>query len=92
MNGARREVSEYQREIQELRAQLNAQQSNGPPRQPGLFDQHATSQTNGTSQQAGFPTYASGSSLGAEQARTLPPLVNGSVAPMQGIQYTEERR
>jgi hypothetical protein len=83
--------------MEDLRAQLNQQQqSNGQSRPQPIFDNHPIagqpSQTNGQSQGPMFPSYASGSAMSQDQARTLPPLINGSAAPMQGVQYTEERR
>ncbi|KAH8692044.1 putative HLH transcription factor [Talaromyces proteolyticus] len=86
---SRRETNDLQREVQELRAQLGGQQVNGQSR---LYDSHSINgpQTNGSSQPGTYPTYASG--MAVDQPRTLPPLINGSVAAMQGVQYTEERR
>ncbi|KAJ5233090.1 hypothetical protein N7468_006046 [Penicillium chermesinum] len=83
---ARREVSMLQTENEELRAQLN-QQANGQSR-----PQCPQPPTNGSSQNAAFGGFSSGSNVPQEQPRTLPPLMNGSVAPMQGIQYTDDRR
>ncbi|OKL58674.1 hypothetical protein UA08_06029 [Talaromyces atroroseus] len=90
---SRRENNDLQREVQELRAQLGGQQVNGKSRQQNMYDPHpmaSSSQSNGSPQSTTYPTYASG--MAVEQPRTLPPLINGSVAAMQGIQYTEERR
>lgn len=88
MASSRRETADLQREIQELRAQLGGHQANGHNR---LFEAHSMNgpQTNGA-QPGSYPTYASG--MAVDQPRTLPPLINGSVAAMQGVQYTEERR
>jgi hypothetical protein len=84
---ARRETTDLQREIQELRAQLGGQQAG----QTRLYESHSMNgpQSNGA-QPGSYPTYASG--MAVDQPRTLPPLINGSVAAMQGVQYTEVRR
>uniref|UniRef100_A0A093V259 Protein esc1 n=1 Tax=Talaromyces marneffei PM1 TaxID=1077442 RepID=A0A093V259_TALMA len=87
---SRRENSDLQREVQELRAQLNSQQVNGQSRQQNMFDPHSMASSSNGSPTTSYPTYASG--MAVEQPRTLPPLINGSVAAMQGVQYTEERR
>ncbi|KAL1964807.1 hypothetical protein VTN77DRAFT_6309 [Rasamsonia byssochlamydoides] len=101
LNQVRRDNAVLRTEVEELRAQLSQQQqqqqqqqqSNGQHRP---FDAHPTAgppaQTNGQSQAPVYPSYASGSTMPQDQARTLPPLINGSVAPMQGVQYTEDRR
>lgn len=89
----RRENNDLQREVQELRSQLGGSQVNGQSRQQNMFEHHSmgsSSQPNGSPQTSTYPTYASG--IAVEQPRTLPPLINGSVAAMQGVQYTEERR
>jgi hypothetical protein len=98
VNQFRRENSVLTTEVEDLRAQLNQhqhqQQPNGQSRQQPIYD-HPTGgppQTNGQSQGSVFPNYSSGPSGAHEQARTLPPLMNGSIAPMQGVQYTEDRR
>lgn len=87
---SRRENNDLQREVQELRAQLNSQQVNGQSRQQNMFDPHSMASSSNGSPTTSYPTYASG--MAVEQPRTLPPLINGSVAAMQGVQYTEERR
>lgn len=87
----RRENSLMRTQIEELQAQLNQQQANGPSRPSSIFEHHPMSvtPTNGSGQGPVFGGFGNGAQ---EQPRTLPPLMNGSVAPMQGIQYTDERR
>ncbi|KAF5016669.1 hypothetical protein F66182_11577 [Fusarium sp. NRRL 66182] len=89
---SRRENNDLQREVQELRTQLNSQQASGPSRQQqqNMFDPHSMASSSNGSPTTSYPTYASGMTV--DQPRTLPPLVNGSLAAMQGVQYTEERR
>lgn len=77
-----------QTQIEELRAQLNRQhqqtQLNGPapPQQAPIFGNH----------------YAGAQPQQQDPARTLPPLMNGvgaaapPLGPMQGVQYSDERR
>lgn len=91
LNQTRRENSIMRTQIEELQAQLNQQQANGPSRPASIFEHHPMSvtPTNGQSQGPVFGGFGNGPQ---EQGRTLPPLMNGSVAPMQGIQYTDERR
>ncbi|KAJ5818876.1 hypothetical protein N7474_004467 [Penicillium riverlandense] len=90
VNQAQREISSLRTENEELRAQLN---QNGPSRPSSIFEHHqmATTPTNGQAHPPVFSGFGNGSGV-QDQPRTLPPLMNGSVAPMQGIQYTDERR
>lgn len=92
LSQSRREVSILRTENEELRAQLS-QQANGQSRPQSLFEHHPMSATptNGSAQPV-FTGFSNGSNVAQEQPRTLPPLMNGSVAPMQGIQYTDDRR
>ncbi|KAJ6010117.1 hypothetical protein N7522_005133 [Penicillium canescens] len=93
MGQVRRENNALRDEMEAMRAQLS--QANGQPRQPSIFEHHPMNaqQANGHGQTQG-PVFgfANGAPVAQEQPRTLPPLMNGSVAPMQGIQYTDERR
>lgn len=91
---SRREMNMLRSENDDLRAQLSQQQANGPSRPGSIFEHHQMSATptNGQAQASVFSGYGNGSGVVQDQPRTLPPLMNGSVAPMQGIQYTDERR
>ncbi|PGH16133.1 hypothetical protein AJ79_01900 [Helicocarpus griseus UAMH5409] len=88
-----------------LRQQLNEQlhrQANGhpgydrPPQPTPSLQSNGTptqSQPQGSMFNGPYPSPPAGQpSHQLDPARTLPPLMNGSLAPMQGVQYTEERR
>ncbi|KAJ9314308.1 transcriptional regulator family: Helix-loop-helix [Paecilomyces variotii] len=88
VNQVRRENSVLRTEVDELRTQLSQQQANGQSRQQSMYDHHsihgAPPQTNGQVQGPNmFPNYG-GPNMAQDQVRTLPSLMNGSVAPMQG--------
>ncbi|CAG8013861.1 unnamed protein product [Penicillium salamii] len=88
---SRRDHSLMQSELEEMRAQLS--QQNSASRTPSIYEHHQMNpnQVNGQPSGPVFANFGNGQ-VAPEQPRTLPPLMNGSVAPMQGIQYTDERR
>ncbi|KAL1998310.1 hypothetical protein VTN02DRAFT_6430 [Thermoascus thermophilus] len=97
LNQVRRDNSVLRTEVEELRAQLSQQQqANGQSRQQSVYEHRAMSgappQPNGQSQGPVYVNYAAGSAMPQDQARTLPPIMNGSMESMQGVQYSEDRR
>ncbi|OJJ58001.1 hypothetical protein ASPSYDRAFT_153430, partial [Aspergillus sydowii CBS 593.65] len=91
LSSAQREMDMMRREIDELRH--NSQQSNGQHRPPTIYEnQQMPAPTNGQTHGPMFSGYNGGPGMGQEQPRTLPPLINGSAAPMQGVQYTDDHR
>lgn len=76
---SQRDRAVMQSEMDEMRAQLQASR-------PAVFEHQMTA----NQVQPQGPVFGFGNGVGQDQPRTLPPLMNGSVAPMQGIEY--ERR
>ncbi|RDW74583.1 putative HLH transcription factor (Hpa3) [Aspergillus mulundensis] len=97
LSSCRRDNEILLQEIQEARHQLNQQQPNGHSRAAPIFEHHPMpAQTNGQVQSHAhgpvYTGYNGAPGMAEEQPRTLPPLINGSVAPMQGVQYSDDRR
>ena len=83
---SQRDRAVMQSEIDEMRAQLNQQANASRP--PSIFEHHQMSSNQVNGQGPVFSGFGNG--VTQEQPRTLPPLMNGSSAAMQGIEY--ERR
>nr|CAC81781.1 putative bHLH transcription factor [Aspergillus nidulans] len=104
INNLEKQVANFRRdnellhqELQEMRRQLNQQQSNGQSRTASIFEHHqmpvqSNGQVHGPAHGPVYTGYSGSPGAAEEQPRTLPPLMNGSVAPMQGVQYTDDRR
>ncbi|KAL2817462.1 hypothetical protein BDW59DRAFT_133388 [Aspergillus cavernicola] len=93
INATRRENEHLRVELDDMRVQLNQQQAGGQSRSASLYEHHQMpAQSNGQGHGPVFSGYNAGPGIAQEQPRTLPPLVNGSSAPMQGVQYTDDRR
>ncbi|KAL4754543.1 hypothetical protein BDW72DRAFT_129129 [Aspergillus terricola var. indicus] len=104
INNLEKQVANFRRdnellhqELQEMRRQLNQQQSNGQSRTASIFEHHqmpvqSNGQVHGPAHGPVYTGYSGTPGTAEDQPRTLPPLMNGSVAPMQGVQYTDDRR
>ncbi|KAK2764523.1 hypothetical protein FQN54_009218 [Arachnomyces sp. PD_36] len=104
VNQFQQETSHLRSELDDLRNKVDQQQRGQPMQQQPLYDPHPpptastvqqSSQPQQPRQPPVFPNhYANGpvAPPQQDQARTLPPLMNGALAPMQGVQYTEEGR
>ena len=100
VQGLRQVQSEMQMQLKEMSVQLSRLQQHQP--QNSYDAHHGGQQHPGHGSSQGFAGhYANGIPNGsqhAEPARTLPPPINGlasappTLAPMQGIQYSDDRR
>lgn len=73
------------REMEDMRNQLGLHGQ----RPAAVYEQSIPAPPNG---QPHAPVYGYNGPPMQEQPRTLPSIVNTSVAPMQGVQYTDDRR
>lgn len=104
VNQFQQETTHLRSELDDLRAKVEQQQRGQQPMQQPLYDHHppptaSTVQQNSQPQQPQqAPVFSNRYPSGPvgppqqDQGRTLPPLMNGALAPMQGVQYTEENR